>query len=448
MNAAISPEAQQLLLGLGAALAIGLLFGLERGWHGQQDENTSRPAGVRTFGLVGLLGGVCALLAQRLDAELLGWSFAAVAAAGVTAYALSVRESGDAGMTSLIAGLLAFALGALAAHGQAAVAASAAVVSTLLLGFKPQMHAWVAKLERSEIQATLKLLLISVVLLPVLPDQGLGPGDALNPYELWWMVVLIAAISYLGYFAVRMAGAASGVMLTGLLAGLASSTALTLQMARLAARPAADTNLLGAGILIANATLFPRILVIVSLIAPSLAGRLIPALVMMTLLTALAAALLWLGRGAASHPASVRLDNPLALGMALRFGVLLAVVVLLGRFAAERFGDAGVLGVAAVSGIADLNAITLSIARMESDAVAARIAAFAIVLATTSNAVFKALLCAGMGGVALGVRAGLPLLATCAAGLALVFAADTPMLRELSALMEDAAAWLRGPDSP
>jgi uncharacterized membrane protein (DUF4010 family) len=442
MNTAVSLAQQQLLLGLGAALAIGLLFGLERGWHGQQDRNVSRPAGVRTFGLIGLLGGVCAVLAQKFDAEVLAWGLAALAAASVAAYALSVRETGDSGMTSLIAGLLAFALGALATYGEMAVAASAAVVSTLLLGFKPQMHAWVAKLKRAELQATLKLLLISVVMLPIIPDQGFGPGAALNPYELWWMVVLIAAISYVGYFAVKMTGAEAGVMLTGLLAGLASSTALTLQMARLARRPGADANLLGAAVLIANATLFPRILIIVALIQPALLGRLAPALASMTLLATLAAALLWLRRGTDSHGATVQLDNPLALGMALRFGLLLAIVVLLGRLASERFGDTGVLTVAAISGIADLNAITLSVARMEADSVTRHIAAVAIVLATTSNAVFKAAVCGGIGNTALGLRAGLPLIGVCAGGLLLVLAGETALMSHLSDLARHAWEWL------
>jgi uncharacterized membrane protein (DUF4010 family) len=337
---------------------------------------------------------------------------------------LNAKQTGETGVTTVIAGLLAFALGATAALGHRTTAASAAVVATLLLGLKPQLHGWISKLDETELQATLQLLLISVVLLPVLPNQGYGPAQALNPYELWWMVVLIAAISYAGYFAVRIAGSGAGVPLTGLLAGLASSTALTLQMARPARRPGADVNLLGAGILLANATLFPRILVIVALVQPALMAPLLAPLALMTLATALPALLLWLRRGSADGGAAVvQVGNPLALGSALRFGLLLAVVMLLGRIAAERFGDAGVLALAAVSGVADLNAISLSVARMHPVEVTQSVATIAILLAITSNALFKTAVCLVVGRPALGLRVGLPLAVACAAGLGVLWLA-------------------------
>lgn len=432
MTNLISGEEHRILVELAVALAIGLLFGLERGWHGEQDGDHKKPAGVRTFGLIGLLGGVGGVIAQALSPIVLGFLFLALAVVALGSYLFHVRETDAIGSTTLIAELLAFALAALSTLGHQAEAASAAVISTLLLGYKPQLHRWLARLEQAELQATLKLLLITVVLLPVLPDQGYGPDQALNPYELWWLVVLIATISYVGYFAIKVFGANAGVALTGLLAGLASSTALTLQMARIARHQHTDqrtnqhtdqrtqANLIATGILIANTTLFPRILVIVTLLKPSLALALAPPLIGMTLLTLLPTLAFWLRRGAPLEAGALQVSNPLALGQALRFGLLLAVVMMVARISAEIFGSAGLLGVAAVSGVADLNAITLSIARMELEQIGQRTALIAILIALTTNALFKTLLCATIAGPRLAWRIGLSLSAALLAGFAIV----------------------------
>ncbi|MBK5938274.1 MgtC/SapB family protein [Halochromatium roseum] len=434
MTSLISGEEHRILAELAIALAIGLLFGLERGWHGEQDGDHKKPAGVRTFGLIGLLGGVGGVIAQALSPIVLGFLFLALAVVALGSYLFHVRETDAIGSTTLIAELLAFALAALSTLGHQAEAASAAVISTLLLGYKPQLHRWLARLEQAELQATLKLLLMTVVLLPVLPDQGYGPDQALNPYELWWLVVLIATISYVGYFAIKVFGANAGVALTCLLAGLASSTALTLQMARIARHQHTDqrtqANLIATGILIANTTLFPRILVIVTLLKPSLALALAPPLIGMTLLTLLPTLAFWLRRGAPLEAGALQVSNPLALGQALRFGLLLAVVMLVARISAEIFGSAGLLGVAAVSGVADLNAITLSIARMELEQIGQRTALIAILIALTTNALFKTLLCATIAGPRLAWRIGLSLSAALLVGFAMVL------------FGHDSAAWI------
>lgn len=420
MSSFIAADEAQVLADLAVALAIGLLFGLERGWHGEQEINTKRSAGVRTFGLIGLLGGVSGVLSSSLPPIAFGLMFAALTAAAVSSFVLNVRATGDSGSTTLIAELLAFALAALSTLGHQTAAASAAVVATLLLGFKPQLHRWLAYIDQAEMQATLKLLLISVVLLPVLPNHGYGPADALNPYELWWLVVLIAAISYAGYFAVKVFGSSAGFVLTGLLAGLASSTALTLQMARTAREHQQQLNLIAASILIANATLFPRILVVVALLKPALAIALAPMLAVMTLLLSLPSLLFWLGRGRAIRTNALQVQNPLALWQALRFGLLLAAVMLVARVSEDAFGSVGLLGVATVSGIADMNAITLSVAKMDLAALGSQTAVLAILLALMSNGLFKTLLCGAIGGLRLAWRIGLPLGMALVAGLGIV----------------------------
>jgi uncharacterized membrane protein (DUF4010 family) len=422
METATALTDDQALLSLVSALAIGLLFGLERGWHGLQEEDEGkRVAGMRTFGLIGLLGGASGLLAEILHPPGYGFAFLGIAAILTTAYVVNHRSAEDAGITSLIAAVLTFALGALAAIGHAVTAGAAAVVAVLLLGFKPQLHGWVARIEEHELHATLKLLVISVVMLPILPDRGFGPGEALNPYEIWWMVVLIASISYAGYFAVKVAGANKGVVATSLFAGLASSTALTLHLARIAARKGTDVDLLSAGVLIANGTLFPRLLVIAAIVHPPLVGHLVAPMAAMALLVYLPSLALWTRRGAPGDGNTIELDNPLDLKSALRFGAFLAVVMLAGKFLTNTFGDQGMFWLAAISGVADLNAITLSVARMSQGELAVSTATLAIVLAAATNGLVKTAVSTLIGGAAMGLRVGLPLVLASAAGIAVAW---------------------------
>ena len=209
---------------LGIALAIGLLIGLERGWRGRDLGEGMRVAGLRTHGMIGLLGGLSGILAQQVDAFLMGFVFLGLTSVLLLAYSKSLDKFQDFSITGVIASLIAFTLGALTVFGHITLASASAVIITALLGFKPLLHGWLKKLEQEELNATLKLLLISVVILPILPDQGYGPWDAFNPYHIWLMVVLIAGISYLGYFAIRIVGNQHGPVLTGALGGLVSST--------------------------------------------------------------------------------------------------------------------------------------------------------------------------------------------------------------------------------
>jgi uncharacterized membrane protein (DUF4010 family) len=399
------------------ALAIGLLIGVERGWKEREAEEGARVAGVRTYGLIGLLGGVSALLAERLGVLALGLVFLALAAALVTVYAVTLPREDDVGITSLVAGLATFVLGALAATGEVAVAAASAVVATLLLSYKPTLHRWLRALEGGELRAGLKLLLISVVLLPVLPDEGYGPWKALNPYSIWWMVVLIAGLSFVGYFAIKIGGARRGVVFTGLFGGLASSTALTLHFSKLARRNVRSSPILAVGILLACGTMFPRLLLIVGLVQPRLLRPLLLPVGLMALLVYLSALLCWRSqdREAAETDSPVR--NPLELSAALTFGLLLAVILVLGKALESRFGDTGVLALAAASGLTDVDAIALSLARMSQDDLTLRVAALGAVIAASANSLAKGGMAAVIGGRRMGMRVALPLLGASVVGL-------------------------------
>ncbi|SEA23141.1 Uncharacterized membrane protein, DUF4010 family [Thiothrix caldifontis] len=404
---------------LAIALGIGLLIGVERGWQQRDASEGKRVAGVRTYGLLGLLGGCTALLGTQLGTVAIGLIFVGVALALALTYGVNLRENQgkDVSITSLVAGLLVFVFGLLAVGGREEEAVAAGVVTMALLAYKPQLHRWVQALEESELRAVTKLLLMSAVILPILPHQGFGPWQALNPYELWWMVVLIAAISFMGYFALKLGGARKGALLTGLLGGLVSSTALTLSFSRLAKQEVALVPVLATGILLACGTMFPRMLLVASLINSLIFDLLWLPVVLMAVLTYVPALLYWFtGKGQQAEP-RVHLSNPLELRTAFLFGVLLAAIMLLGKALQDWVGAMGVLLLAAASGVADVDAITLSLSRMSLNGLTASTAVFGIVLAAAVNSLVKAGMALSIGGWGVGLRVGIPLLLAAATGM-------------------------------
>jgi len=402
---------------LGIALAIGLLIGLERGWRTRDRDEGMRVAGLRTYGMIGLLGGLSGILAQHLDTYLLGFVFLGLTAVLLLAYSKSLNKFEDFSITGTIASLITFTLGALTVFGHIALASASAVVITSLLGFKPVLHGWLKKLEQHELHATLKLLLISVVMLPILPDQGYGPWAAFNPYHVWWMVVLIAGISYMGYFANRIVGNQHGPVLTGALGGLVSSTAVTLNLSKLSTQLPNMENVLAAGILTACATMFARTLLLTSVMNPALFRALLPALLVMTVFTYLVAFVLWRnGRGFRTIE-EMPLANPFQLGMALKFGAFLVVILLLSKLLKIYFGDMGAYFLAAASGLADVDPITLSMSQMSKESSEVNVAARAIFIAVSVNSGIKAVFSWLVGGPALAVRVGSALAGAVVAGL-------------------------------
>lgn len=384
---------------LGVALGVGILVGLERGWSARERAEGSRVAGIRTFAITGLLGGLWALLADWVGEIVLGFAFVAFALVIIIARVRVARETHDYGATTVVAALVTFALGAVAARGQLAIAAAGGVVTALLLGIKPTLHHWVERIEQEELLAVLKLLVMTLVLLPVLPDQGYGPWQALNPYELWWMVVLIAGTHFLGYIAVRLAGERRGIPMAGLAGGLVASTAVAISFSRLGRTDPGAARLYAAGIVLASAVMCARMLVVVALVGPTLLVDLAWLLVPAALAMLLAAAILWRGQASERTPGELASPrNPFELGMALKFGVLLAVVMLLARGLKAWLGDSGAYLLGLVSGIADVDAVTLSLARLAGADLAPAAAAGGIALAALMNTMVKGGIAAYAGG--------------------------------------------------
>ena len=402
---------------LGIALAIGLLIGLERGWHIRDKGEGMRIAGLRTYGLIALLGGLWGILAQQAGIVLMGFAFLSLTFVLLIAYSNSLKKFEDYSITSIVASLITFTLGTLAVFGYTTLASATAVVITLLLGFKPLLHGWLNKLEQHELEATLKLLLISVVMLPILPDRSFDPWGVLNPYLIWWMVVLIAGISYLGYFAVRILGNRHGPVLTGIFGGLVSSSALTINLSRLSGAYQNMQDALAAGILAACATMFFRILILTFILNPDLFQLLLPSLALMGIMTCLMAYLFWKHAPEFQADEEIRLQNPFQLGMAIKFGVFLVSILLLSKVLKIYFGDMGAYVLAAVSGLADVDPITLSMSQMSKAGLGREVAAHAILIAAAVNSVIKSIVAFVIGDRALGLRVGATLAIAVVAGL-------------------------------
>lgn len=419
----MDPELSDIFLRLAVALGAGLLIGAERGWRKREQAEGTRVTGVRTFALSGLLGGLWALIGQDLGLVLLGIAFLAFTAVILISRLRASAQLHDLGATTVVAALLTFALGALSVLGDIAVAAAGAVVTAMLLGVKTSLHRWLSLLREEEMLAVLKLLAMSVVLLPVLPDKGYGPWQVFNPYELWLMVVLIAGVSLLGYAAIRIAGPQKGVLLASIAGGLVSSTVVALNLANLARSKDSNHRLLAAGIGLAASTMFPRCLLVAGLLAPSLLPHLALPLGLATLGGFLASALVWPRGGSRDHQPEIALGNPFEFMTALKFGLLLALVMLLATALRHWLGETGVLLLAAASGLADVDAITLSLARLAGAELEPWVAALGILIAATSNSLVKTAIAAAVGHRILGVYVlGISASALCLGGLGVVIA--------------------------
>jgi len=337
---------------------------------------------------------------------------------GIVAYSERLDYIRNFSITGLIGLILTFCYGVVALSVDPVIAVAAAVVTAIILDSKEEIHAMVGRLKANELDAALKLLVISVVMLPLLPDQKMGPGEVINPREIWWMVVMIASISFIGYFAMRVAGTRRGILFTSLFAGLSSSTALTLHYAKQATKSPEVTPLFAAGILIACGTMFPRILIYCWVINADLLPMLALPIIAMTLLLYIPAFIIWrkhAQRLSVSQPSLNQ--NPLDLSSALIFGMLLVAILLLGEFLKSTMGDTGIYLLAATSGIADIDAITLSLTRMTNNSLIMETAVQGIVIAAAVNNLVKTGITWVIGTRQAGILVAVPMLISLASGL-------------------------------
>jgi uncharacterized membrane protein (DUF4010 family) len=388
-------EPVDLLSRFALALGIGLLIGLERGWRTREHEAGSRAAGVRTFTISGLLGGVAGALGQTLGGiaagVLLGLSFVAFAIVMAVFSIEENRADRQYSATTWVAAMLTFALGAYALIGDMRAAAALAVAAAVILAMREQIHGWVQRITWPELRSGLVLLAMTFVALPLLPDDPVGPYGGVNLREVWIIAIVLAVVSFAGYAAVKHFGARRGVLIAGLAGGLASSTAVTIANARRAAAGEGSTRLLAGGVSLASAVMFLRVCGIVLVINPSLIGRLAPPLVAAAL--AGLALGVWAGRSSGSEAGTVQpvdFRNPFSFVAVLGFALLLGLVILLGRVVAEYFGASGAIVGAAVIGLADVDSVTISTARLTPSPLSALEASVAILAAVATDTLSKA----------------------------------------------------------
>lgn len=377
-----------------AALAIGLIVGLERGWKERGDPTGSRVAGFRTFGLIGLVGG----LAASLDP---GNGF--VISAGVIGLALLLRQGFEAHIdetrnvsaTTMIAALITFSLGAVSVKLSPLLAGGGAVVTAFILWLREPMHDLLNRIDANEMSAFLRLLLISIVVLPAMPDVGLGPYQVINPRHIWWMVVLISGLGFIGYVSVKALGERAGVGLLALAGGLASSTAATLSLSQLS-KAGGRASAYAGGVAMAWSVMVMRTVLIVAAIRPALLPMLwLPMAAMLTATLLVAGALLW--RQPSKTEAKLALPNPLDLKSAIVFAAVLTLALVLSRVAQAAWGESGVFGVATIAGAVDADAVTLSMGRLSAGELSDQVAARAIVIGVVVNTFFKVALALGVG---------------------------------------------------
>ena len=416
-----------ILTRLGLALAIGFLIGVERGWRTREETEGERTAGLRTFTLIGLSGGVWGMLSKEAGPAALAVGFLAFAGAMTLFRWRETEREGAFGATTLIASFLTFALGAYAVLGDMAAAAAAAVATTGLLAAKGWLHGWIKALSWQELRATLILLAMTFVALPVLPDRGFGPYEALNPYQLWLMTIVIAGVSFVGYVAVKVAGDRYGALIAGISGGLVSSTATTLDLARKAKAGFGNPRHLLAGALAASATMFVRVGVIVALFGPQLLPRLAAPLAAAAVVLVAAALFLaapWAHVEEEPGNGGAKLTNPFELRWVLGFGALLAGVLVLSKAATQMFGGEGGIVLAAVAGTADVDAITLSMTQLAG--ASALQSELAILVAVVANTLSKSVLSFVGGGRRFALLYLAANLVAIAAGMAMFFGQGPP----------------------
>ena len=398
-------------LQLAVALGLGLLVGLQR------ERMDSAIAGIRTFALITVLGAVAAQLGQVFG----GWVVAVglLAVAGlVTAGNLSRLPEGkaDPGQTTEFAAVLMYGIGAWVVVGSMTQAVVLGGVVALLLQLREPLHEFAGKIGEQDIKAIMQLVLIALVILPLLPDRAFGPYGVLNPYQVWWMVVLIVGISLLGYVAYKLFGMRAGTVVAGILGGIISSTATTVSYARRTKEDPGISRLAALVVMIASAVTFVRVMAEIAVVAHGSFLALAPPLAVLLGVAVVLSLVAWrIDRHAAQEPPEPA--NPAELRSALLFGVLYAAVLLAIAFARDRFGTAGLYAVAAFSGLTDVDALTLSTARLvDGGHLAAADGWRAILLAILVNLVFKGAIVAVLGSRRMLGRVAILFAAALAAG--------------------------------
>lgn len=410
----ITPELAKPVEAFLTSAAIGLLIGMER------ERSANSIAGFRTFSLVAVLGTLLTMLAEQQASEwLIAVGLFVVAMTMISGSFFSQVAEKNRGFTTEVALLITYGLGVAIWYDLTSLAAMLAIATTILLYMKAELKQLSERMTRRDTDSILQFSVLSLVILPILPNENMGPNGAFNPQQIWWMVVLISGMALAGYLALRIVGAKYGAALLGVFGGLASSTATTMMFSRHAASDACLVSMSAVVILIANVMVMIRLGIIAVVVAPSLLNDIafifisgiIPGLLMI--------AYRWRSLSHAGELPLPQVTNPTELKTALSFGLLYAVVLLTAGWLQDQVGQGGLFAVAFVSGLTDADASALSTLRLLAiDRVSLDDAVIAVSLALLANLVFKIGLVLGIGGKSLS-RDALPGLLLIGIGLSM-----------------------------
>jgi uncharacterized membrane protein (DUF4010 family) len=417
---------------LGIALSAGLLIGIEREQsRTPEPERGSFVGGIRTYPLFALLGALSSLIRGVLSPWLPVLAFLTLAALVSISYANDVRTNRDRSLTTEVSSLVTFLLGALATSSDFAepvaervmLVAALSVVVTFLLSSKPRLRAFVERVSENDLYATVKFLIIAVLVLPLLPNRTVDPLGVVNPFEVGGLVVILASVNFAGYVASRTLGARRGLAIAALVGGLVSSTAVTVSLSERVRRESRLTPLAASAIVIASTVMLGRVLALVAVVDPSLVPPLAPSIASMAVVGVVASVILYRKAtdGPGLAPGEVLLSNPFELGTAVRFGLVFAVVLVLSKAAEKYVGPSAIYATTAVAATTDVDAITLSTAHLTREGLAPSVGVTAILVGTVSNTLTKGVLSRALADRALAKPVGLAFASMLlAAGLAVV----------------------------
>jgi uncharacterized membrane protein (DUF4010 family) len=397
-------ETTTLFYRFGASLIIGFLVGLQREYaYGDPDRKLT--AGIRTFSLMGLIGASSAFASDILDSPIAFGAVILVTGAFLVASYYVTASKKHVGLTTEFAAIITMLAGALCYWNYMGLAVAIAVITTGLLSLKFEMHQFVRTLTQEDIFATLKFAVITAIVLPVLPNQTYGPPpfDVLNPNSIWLLVVFISGISFLGYILIKFLGPHQGIGLTGLLGGMVSSTAVTLGFAERSKEENTLARPLGLAIMISWATMFFRVAIIVAVLNMKLMQMIWLPLLITAIVTLAYSYYLYRTQKTESLE-NIAFSNPFNLGPAIKFGILFAIILLVSKTAQMYFGDAGIYLSSILAGLADLNAISLSLARLSLDPTSTSLVAAGrgIMFASVANTIVKGIVVVSTGSPKLG----------------------------------------------
>jgi uncharacterized membrane protein (DUF4010 family) len=379
-----------LLQQFGTALALSILIGLER----EQKKKLMKDeafAGVRTFSLIGLLGAL-AFYFLSTSVVLFGLVAGVVFALIVASYIVVASRCGRIGLTTEIAAVVTFLIGGLCASGQYVLAVGLTLVTVAVLYFKVRLHKWAKSFNEEELVSTIKFMIIAFIVLPLLPNQGFGPYEVFNPYVIWLMVVFVSGISFASYIAIKLIGPRKGIGVTGFLAGLISSTALALSFSKESKENKSIVNPYVFAVVVASTAMYLRVLLEIFVLNREMLPMALIPMLSMALVGVIASVVFWFWKdkkgGKKLAKNDYKLKSPFRLAPALQFGLFFAIILFVSKLGQIYFGDSGVYGVSVISGFVDMDAITVSMAKLGNE-IGMKQAVTAIVLASFSNTVFK-----------------------------------------------------------